>query len=61
MELEQNNILILYLQRWLVRRKGCHVQEPKEDKKSRVFASFSDLREETALANKARRLKGMDA
>ena len=37
------------------------MREPKEDKESRVFASFSNLREETALENKARRLKGMDA
>ena len=36
------------------------MREPKEDKESRVFASFSDLREEFALASKERRLKGMD-
>jgi hypothetical protein len=37
------------------------VQEPKEDKDSRVFASFSDLSKETILARKERRLKGMVA
>ena len=40
---------------------GIHVWEPKEDKESRLIASFSDLREESALENKERRLKSMDA
>lgn len=35
--------------------------EPKEDMEPRVFDSFIDLREETKLEKKARRIKGMDA
>ena len=37
------------------------MQEPKTNMESRVFSSFSDVREDTAFANKERRLKGMDA
>ena len=37
------------------------MQEPRKDKESRVFASFNDLREETVVTNKEKRLKGKDS
>lgn len=37
------------------------MREPKEDKESRVFASFNNLREETTLEKKERRIKSMNA
>ena len=58
---EQKNILIFYLQRWLVRRKGCHVQEPKKDKESKVLLHSLTKMKRLLLARKVGRFKGMDA
>ena len=45
----------------MVRSKGRHVQEPKEENESRYIASSSDLSEESTLTCQARRLKDMNS